>query len=98
LKTASIFVADCVNELSNPNLLPYLGTKQEVEELEIFRLLIGEEKFWLYGERYSTLYAQTYTSPHTEHLAGLILDGTVDLTFGGIAYYSQQAQSFNDNH
>ena len=67
-----------------------------MEDLEIFRQLIGDEKFWLYGESYGTQYAQTYAAAHGEHLAGLILDGTVDLTFSGIEYYSQQAQAFND--
>ena len=35
-KAASTFAADCVSELSNPDLLPYLGTKQAVEDLEAF--------------------------------------------------------------
>jgi len=95
-QAASTFSTDCVNELSNPEFLPYLGTEQAVEDLEIFRQLIGDEKFWLYGESYGTQYAQTYAAAHGEHLAGLILDGTVDLTFTGIEYYSQQAQAFND--
>jgi pimeloyl-ACP methyl ester carboxylesterase len=95
-KTANTFATDCVNELSNPDLLPYLGTKQATEDLEIFRQMIGDEKFWLYGESYGTQYAQTYAAAHSDHLAGLILDGTVDLTFNGVEYYSQQAQAFND--
>ncbi|RPJ29378.1 MAG: alpha/beta fold hydrolase [Chloroflexi bacterium] len=95
-ETASTFAEDCVNELSNPELLPYLGTRQAVEDLELFRQIMGDERFWLYGESYGTQYAQTYAVSYSEHLAGLILDGTVDLTFNGIEYYSQQAQAFND--
>src|SRR5688572_1038720 len=95
-KAANTFATDCVDELSNPELLPYLGTKQAVEDLEYFRGLVGDEKFWLYGESYGTQYAQTYAAAHGEHLSGLILDATVDLTFGGIEFYSHQAQAFND--
>lgn len=95
-QSASTFVADCVNETSDPSLLQYLGTRQAVEDLEYFRQLIGDEKFWLYGESYGTQYAQTYAASHSEHLAGLILDGTVDLTLDGITYYGGQAQAFND--
>jgi len=95
-KTAHTFATDCVNELRNPDLLPYLGTEQAVEDLEVFRQIMGDEKFWLYGESYGTQYAQTYAAAHGKHLAGLILDSTVDLTFNGIEYYSQQAQAFND--
>ena len=95
-RNASTFVSDCVDELGNTELLPYLGTRQAVEDLEVFRQIIGDEKFWLYGESYGTQYAQTYAAFHGEYLAGLILDGTVDLTYNGFEYYTQQAQAFND--
>lgn len=95
-RAARTFAEDCVNELSNPELLPYLGTEQAVEDLELFRQIVGDEKFWLYGESYGTQYAQTYAARYSEHLAGLILDGTVDLTLSGIEYYAQQAQAFSD--
>jgi pimeloyl-ACP methyl ester carboxylesterase len=90
------FSTECVNEVSNAEILPYLGTRQAVEDLEFFRQLIGDEKFWLYGESYGTQYAQTYARFHSEYLAGLILDGTVDLTLDGIAYYAGWAQASND--
>ena len=95
-KSASNFVSSCLGEVGDPSILPYLGTKQAVEDLEAFREFIGDETFWLYGESYGTQYAQTYAAAHGEHLSGLILDGTVDLTFDGVNYYAQQAQSFND--
>jgi pimeloyl-ACP methyl ester carboxylesterase len=95
-RSASTFTTDCVNEMDSTDLLPYLGTRQAVEDLETFRQLIGDEKFWLYGESYGTQYAQTYAAAHSDHLAGLILDGTVNLTSSGLDYYAQQAQAFND--
>ena len=95
-QSANDFSTDCVSETSDPSLLPYLGTKQAVEDLEIFRQLVGDEKFWLYGESYGTQYAQTYAAEHSDRLAGLILDGTVDLTLDGFSYYQQQAQAFSD--
>lgn len=95
-KGASTFASDCVDELGSTELLPYLGTKQAVEDLELFRQIISDEKFWLYGESYGTQYAQTYAAKYSEHLAGLILDATVDLTLRGTEYYPQQAQAFND--
>ena len=95
-KAARTFAEDCANELGNTELLPYLGTRQAVEDLEAFSQIIGDEKFWLYGESYGTQFAQFYAAAHSEHLAGLILDATVDLTFSGAEYYTQQAQAFND--
>jgi pimeloyl-ACP methyl ester carboxylesterase len=95
-KTASTFSAACESEMGNTELLPFLGTRQAVEDLETFRQFIGDETFWLYGESYGTQYAQTYAAAHSDRLAGLILDGTVDLTLDGITFYAQQAQAFND--
>ena len=95
-RTNKTFVESCVDELGSTDLLPYLGTRQAVEDLEVFRQIMGDEKFWLYGESYGTQFAQTYAAVNGQHLAGLILDATVDLTFNGIEYYAQQAQAFND--
>jgi pimeloyl-ACP methyl ester carboxylesterase len=95
-ESARAFSQNCVNEMGNPEILPYLGTDQAVEDLEAFRRLMQDEMFWLYGESYGTQYAQTYAAMHGEHLAGLILDGTVDLTLSGAGFYAQQAQAFND--
>ena len=70
--------------MGNPDILPYLGTQQAVEDLERFRQIMQDDKLWLYGESYGTQYAQTYAAAHGDHLAGLILDGTVDLTLSGL--------------
>ncbi len=93
---ARTFSQACVTEMGTPDILPYLGTQQAVEDLERFRQLMQAETFWLYGESYGTQYAQTYAAQHGVHLAGLLLDGTVDLTLDGSKFYAQQAQAFND--
>ncbi|MBI5950983.1 MAG: alpha/beta fold hydrolase [Chloroflexi bacterium] len=96
MEAARKFSADCVTEMGDPEILPYLGTAQAVEDLEAFRRAMGDEKFWLYGESYGTQYAQTYAAAHPDHLAGLVLDGTVDLTLSGLEFYREQSQAFND--
>jgi pimeloyl-ACP methyl ester carboxylesterase len=96
LEAARTFSNDCTAEMGNPEILPYLGTAQAVEDLDAFRQALGDEKIWLYGESYGTQYAQTYAAAHPEHLAALILDGTVDLTLSGIDYYEEQARAFSD--
>ncbi len=96
-QTAQTFAEDCVAEMGDPESLPYLGTAQAIEDLELFRKTMGVEKFWLYGESYGTQYAQTYAASHPDRLAGLLLDGTVDLTLSGFDFYLSQAQAFNDS-
>ena len=95
-KVTQKFSKDCVDETGNPELLPYLGTAQAVEDLENFRQLIGDQKFWMYGESNGTSFVQTYAARHGDHLAGMILDGTVDPTLSGFDFYKNQAQGFND--
>lgn len=97
LKTVNQTFADnCDTQMHHPEILPYLSTAQAVEDLEQFRQLIGDDKFWIYGESYGTQYVQTYARSHPEHLGGMILDGTVDLTPDGITYYEGAAHSFSN--
>ena len=44
METARTFSNDCVTEMGNPEILPYLGTAQAVEDLEAFRQAMGDEK------------------------------------------------------
>ncbi|MBI5935222.1 MAG: alpha/beta fold hydrolase [Chloroflexi bacterium] len=96
-QSAKTFAEDCVAEMGAPESLPYLGTAQAVEDLDDFLDALGVDKFWLYGESYGTQYAQTYAASHPDRLAGLLLDGTVDLTRSGFDFYVSQAQAFNDS-
>ena len=94
--TAMRFAEECTAEMGNPRLLPFLGTEQAVEDLEVFREAMQDERFWLYGESYGTQLAQTYAAAHPGNLAGLILDGPVDLTLSGLDYLAEQAAAFSD--
>ena len=96
LEAAKNFSEQCVVEMGHQDWLPYISTSQAVEDLESFRQAMGDEKFWLYGESYGTQFAQTYAERYPQHLAGLILDGTVDLTLNGLDYYREQTQAEAD--
>jgi pimeloyl-ACP methyl ester carboxylesterase len=96
LAAAQKFVDDCIAEMGETDLLPYLDTVQAAEDLEVFRELMGDEKFWLYGESYGTQFSQVYAKAHPDRLAGLILDGVVDLTLTDQEFLKGQAAAFND--
>lgn len=93
---AQTFTEACLTEMGSPDNLAFLGTRQAVEDLDLFRQASGDDKLWLYGESYGTQFAQTYAAAHPDHLAAMILDGTVDLTLSGQQFLQQQAQAFND--
>jgi pimeloyl-ACP methyl ester carboxylesterase len=96
IEAARKFVTDCLAEMGSPPTLPYLGTRQAVEDLEAFRQSQGDEQFWLYGESYGTQFAQVYAAEHPEQVAGLILDGTVDLTLSASDFLAQQTRAFSE--
>lgn len=94
IEATQTFVEDCVAEMDADDLLPYLGTRQAIRDLELFRQALGSPQIWLYGESYGTQYAQEYAATFPDSLSGLILDGVVDLTLTGEDFYVQQAQAF----
>jgi pimeloyl-ACP methyl ester carboxylesterase len=91
---AERFGGACVAEMGAPPILPYVGTKQAVEDLEAFRVALGSPRMWLYGESYGTQYAQEYAAAHGDALDGLVLDGTVDLTLDGPGFWTEAAAGF----
>jgi pimeloyl-ACP methyl ester carboxylesterase len=94
---AHSFVERCVTETGiDPAKLKFYGTAQVAEDIENFRQAVGDEKFWLYGVSYGTAVAQTYAAAHSDHLAGLILDGTIDLTLSAQDSSFSQEKAFND--
>jgi pimeloyl-ACP methyl ester carboxylesterase len=95
IQAARTFAQDCTTQIGSQDVIDYT-TRQAVEDLETFRQAIGDDKIWLYGESYGTKYAQVYASRYPEHLAGLFLDGPIDLTLSGTEFLQQQTQAFND--
>ncbi|MBI3169579.1 MAG: alpha/beta fold hydrolase [Chloroflexi bacterium] len=90
------YVQDCVAEIGiDPAKLVFFGTDQVAEDIEFFRYLIGDENFWLYGVSYGTAVAQTYAAAHPDRLAGLILDGTINMTLTGEQSALAQEKAFD---
>lgn len=97
INSARTFVETCVTEIGiDPARLSFYGTDQVAEDLESFRQTVGDEKFWLYGVSYGTAVAQTYAAAYPERLAGLILDGTIDMTLTGEQGALAQEKAFDE--
>jgi pimeloyl-ACP methyl ester carboxylesterase len=93
---AHIYAENCVAETGiDPAKLAFFGTNQVAEDIESFRQAIGDDKFMLYGVSYGTAVAQTYAAAHPDHLSGLILDGTLDLTLNGEQGSLSQEKAFD---
>ncbi len=92
---AKTFVDGCMAEIGLPtDQLKLYATPQVAEDLETFRQRVGDDKFYLYGVSYGTAVAETYASAHADHLAGLVLDGTIDLTLDAPTTAHNQEKAF----
>lgn len=97
LAAARTFAEECAAEMNEPDLLPYLATRHAVEDLEYFLEQIDQKQIYLYGESYGTQYAQTFAAAHPERIAGLMLDGVVDLSLTGEQFYRTYVKVVYDN-
>ena len=94
---AKTYAGACIAESGiDPGVLPFLATRQAVEDLEAFRVLLKADVLDVYGESYGTQYAQTYAAAHPTRLRSLLLDGPVDMTLTGLEYYDEGADAFED--
>lgn len=94
IAAAKNFVEACVAETEHADLLPWLDTGQAIRDLEAFRQAIGAPTVWLYGESYGTQFVQEYATAYPDAVAGVILDGVVDLTLDAEGYYSADVLAF----
>jgi len=92
---AATFVKGCIAEMGIPaEEFRFYGTDQVAEDIETFRQRVGDDQFYLYGVSYGTAVAQVYAADHPDRLAGLVLDGTIDLTLDTPTTEHNQEQAF----
>eukprot|EP01105_Mastigella_eilhardi_P000596 TRINITY_DN1069_c0_g1_i1.p1 TRINITY_DN1069_c0_g1~~TRINITY_DN1069_c0_g1_i1.p1 ORF type:complete len:810 (-),score=120.13 TRINITY_DN1069_c0_g1_i1:1486-3873(-) len=77
-------------------VMPFLGTRQAVRDLEAFREHLGVAQFALYGWSYGTQFAQTYAAVYPTRMASLVLDGTVDLSLNIVGFTAARLASLTD--
>ncbi len=84
---AQSYVADCIAEIQDQDLLAFVDSQQAIRDIEAFRQAIGAPKVWVYGESYGTQFAQEYATAYPAAISGVILDGVVDLTLSFPQFY-----------
>jgi pimeloyl-ACP methyl ester carboxylesterase len=87
IATVQTYVDDCIAEIDDEELLKTVDTDQAIRDIEAFRQAIGAPKVWVYGESYGTQFAQEYATAFPTAIAGVILDGVVDLNLGFAEFY-----------
>jgi pimeloyl-ACP methyl ester carboxylesterase len=96
-ESAGSFVDACLREAGVRDLdLRRYATTEAAEDIEAIRAPLGVDRIVLYGESYGSELAQAYAAVHPDRLAGLILDGPVDLTLSSVDFWAAAAHSFDD--
>jgi pimeloyl-ACP methyl ester carboxylesterase len=85
--TARTYVTDCIAEMGRTDMLAFVGSDQAIQDLEVFRQKMGAPKLWLYGESYGTQFVQGYASRYPDGVAGVVMDGVVDLNLDAEGFY-----------
>jgi pimeloyl-ACP methyl ester carboxylesterase len=98
MNVASAFAANCVAELDLPDAaaLRYYTSRQIAADVDAIRRSLGAKKIWLYGQSYGTELAQHYATAYPSRLAGMVLDGVVDVTVPPVQFLHERTQLHND--
>jgi pimeloyl-ACP methyl ester carboxylesterase len=70
------FADECADE--DPELIPFMGTAQTVNDLDRIREALGDERLSYVGYSYGTLIGELYAERFPERVRAMVLDGVVD--------------------
>ncbi|MFE2110756.1 alpha/beta hydrolase [Kitasatospora sp. NPDC059463] len=59
-------------------LLPFLGTRDSVRDMDVLRAALGEQKLTYFGLSYGTYIGSVYAEEFPDRVGRLVLDGAVD--------------------
>lgn len=94
---ARTFAEACLREmkLDDVERLNFYGTRQVAEDIEAIRAALEEDKIWILGESYGTQVAQWYATSHPERVAGMVLDGPVNLAISNLEFRNATMRAYN---
>ena len=76
------FYEQCAERSGGADVLPHVGTRDAVRDMDVLRAVLGDEKLTFlghsYGSRLGTIYAETFP----QNVRALVLDGPMDPTAG----------------
>jgi len=93
LDAAERLVEGCAQR--SAELLPYVSTRATVQDLDLIRAALGEERLTYFGFSYGTYIGALYADAFPDRVRAMVLDGAVDpsLSFEEVA--RDQARGFD---
>lgn len=89
---SAAFVAGC-NERSG-ELLPFVGTDNIVQDMDLLRQALGDEKVTYLGFSYGTFLGTMYADRYPDRVRALVLDAALDPALDGATFIEGQARGF----
>ncbi|MET7322056.1 alpha/beta hydrolase [Streptomyces sp. NPDC005549] len=81
-------------EKNSGDVLPYVGTTQAAQDMDLMRQVLGDEKLHYFGISYGTELGGVYAHLFPERVGRAVLDGVVDPTRDQMAEALAQAGGF----
>ncbi|MCF2530723.1 alpha/beta hydrolase [Yinghuangia soli] len=87
------FGQGCASRMGD--LLPHIGTATAIDDMDVFRAALGEDKLNYLGMSYGTRLGSHYAERHPSHVGRFVLDGLVDSSVDRITMAREQAEAFD---
>ena len=78
--SARDYAGECAKR--NDTTLPYLSTDAVVQDLDVIRQAVGDEKLTYLGFSYGTLIGSLYADRYPDRVRAMVLDGAMDPSMG----------------
>lgn len=79
---------------SDGDLLPYLGTRESAQDLEVLRGVLRQQRLNYLGKSYGTFLGTEYARQFPDKVGRLVLDGAIDPALNADDYARGQALGF----
>jgi pimeloyl-ACP methyl ester carboxylesterase len=86
------FAKSC--QKSDGALIPYIGTRETVQDLEVLRRALGDAKLNYVGESYGTYIGALYADRFPSRVGRMVLDGAIDPSLTADEFAGGQALGF----
>lgn len=92
VEESAAFVAEC--QENTGELLGYVDTMSTVQDLDMMRSIVGDEKLNFLGFSYGTYIGARYADRYPENVGRLVLDGAIDPSVSEAEVVREQTKGF----
>ena len=80
----------------NPKLFDHIGTQNAARDMDVVRVVLGQNKLTYYGWSYGTYLGAWYAQLFPKHVARFVLDGAIDPSLDNMTSSYNQLKAFEN--